>query len=273
VGAESKSLALNGIAASLHEVTQATQGTARSAMASDFVVSALASFLAGSLSFASPCVLPLVPGFLGYIAGQTSAAPTSGRRVVAGAVLFMAGFTVVFVGGAWAMNAGVAALQLPPRPLEIASGVVVCVLAVAFMGRLSLLQSTVRLPGRPPRGTVGAPLLGGIFALGWSPCIGPTLGTAMAMMAPLRSGHSSDALVGAALVSAYSMGLGLPFVLVATGWSRAQRGSELLRRHRRGIQLFGGALLFAAGLMLVTGTWADGTTWLRGHLPLPTPQI
>ncbi|GAB3048598.1 hypothetical protein GCM10027053_03630 [Intrasporangium mesophilum] len=160
--------------------------------------------VAGMLSFASPCGLPIVPGFLGYVAGVAVDGGVSrrGGSPVLGAVLFVLGFTAVFVFGAWAMGRGLASIELPSRGVEVFSGTVVLVMAAAFVGHGGRLQSSRRLGWSPPTGLLGAPLLGGVFALGWSPCVGPTLSAALAMVSPLQASGSGGVWAGVGLAAA-----------------------------------------------------------------------
>lgn len=221
---------------------------------------------AGFVSFASPCVLPLVPGFLGYVTGlpEADGAPARRGRVLLGAAGFVAGFTVVFVVGMAAVAAASAALVSYRGVLMRAGGVVVILLALVFLGIGG--QWTGKPSWRPAAGLAGAPLLGVVFALGWSPCTGPTLAAISALTAPLTDTAGSTVARGVVLAVAYSIGLGLPFLLIAAGIAQAGRVSAWLRRHQRRVQQAGGGLLLVVGMLLVTGWWEGLVTVLQSDL-------
>ncbi len=222
------------------------------------------ALLAGFVSFASPCVLPLVPGFLGYVTGMGEAVarvttgaqgPVAGaarRRILLGAALFVLGFSVVFITGTVVFSIAGAVLADHRELLNRIGGVVVIALALVFLGVGG--RRTWQPSWRPAAGLVGAPLLGAVFAIGWAPCMGPTFG-AIATLATSLHADSGQIARGALLGVAYSAGLGVPFLLIAAGWSRAIAASAWLRRHHRAIQLFGGAVLLVVGLLLLTGEW------------------
>jgi len=238
------------------------------------------ALVAGVVSFASPCVLPLVPGYLGYVGGMagtdavgTSAGPGSGTRgrgtaatraagrsrLLLGVSLFVAGFSAVFV----ALSVAFAWLGLALLPWQDAItrllGVVVILLGLGFLGVVPFLQRERRLHVSPRAGLWGAPLLGAAFGLGWAPCIGPTLGAVLSL-----SWGGADPLRGAILAIAYCVGLGLPFLLIALAFERSTRALAFLRRHRVAIMRVGGALLVAVGLALVTGLWGAWVAQLQG---------
>jgi cytochrome c-type biogenesis protein len=239
--------------------------------------------LAGLVSFASPCVVPLVPGYLSYLAavvgvdetdraggvnGAVKAPPTAPRRLpptvrwrVAGsAALFVAGFTAVFLLGTVAVLGMTTTLITNQLLLQRVGGALTILMGLVFVGYVPVLQRQVRFAPRQVSTIAGAPLLGAVFALGWTPCLGPTL-TGVITVASASDG--ANVARGIVLVIAYCLGLGIPFVLVAFGSAAAVAGLGWLRRHTRALQIFGGALLIAVGVALVSGVWTDFVSWLR----------
>lgn len=209
------------------------------------------AMLAGLVSFASPCVLPLVPGYLGYVSGTTdphSKAPRT--RVVVGVTLFTLGFAAVFVSYGAVFGAAGSWLIRWQDPVTRVLGVVVIIMGLAFVGAFRFLQRTARPPFAPKLGLAGAPLLGVVFGVGWTPCLGPTLAAISAL-----SLSAASPWRGAILATAYCLGLGLPFVLVALGFNWATGAMAWLKHHIREINLIGGAALIAVGLLMVTGLW------------------
>lgn len=222
--------------------------------------------LAGLVSFASPCVLPLVPGYLGYVTGLSgeSLGQKSRWRLVAGALLFVLGFTAVFILGAFFVTSIGRAFIEHREVLARIGGVIVILMGLVFLGAGARTgaQREARLRWRPRAGLLGAPLLGGVFALGWVPCISPTLGAVII----LATADGAGAARGVGLTVAYCLGLGLPFVLAAVAAERFAPVQRWLMRHRRGVQIFGGALLIVIGILLVTGLWQSLNTWLQTEL-------
>ena len=225
----------------------------------------LVAVAAGFVSFASPCVLPLVPGFLGYVTGLSgvSLGQRSRGRLMLGTLLFVLGFSVVFIAVAVTVSAAGTLMKERQGLLMRLGGVIVILMALMFLGASRL--GTVRPGWKPAAGLAGAPLLGMVFGLGWAPCTGPTFGAIIAMSTAL-SGDQHVIARGIGLATAYSVGLGLPFLLIAGGYSRAGLASRWLREHYRGIQITGGVLLLVVGLLLVTGLWEIVTTSMQSRL-------
>ena len=225
----------------------------------------LVALAAGFVSFASPCVLPLVPGFLGYVTGLSgvSLEQRSRGRLMLGAFLFVLGFTVVFLAVAVTVSAAGTLLTEYQGLLMRLGGVIVVLMALMFLGSGRLVAVHPRW--KPAAGLAGAPLLGMVFGLGWAPCTGPTFGAIIALSTAL-SGDQHLIARGVGLAGAYSVGLGLPFLLIAGGYARAGRASRWLREHYRGIQIGGGLLLLGVGLLMVTGLWEIVTTSMQGRL-------
>jgi cytochrome c-type biogenesis protein len=234
-----------------------------------------ACMLAGLVSFASPCVVPLVPGYLSYLAGVVGAAAPpvtvaeardtghdrSGRlRVVGASALFVLGFTVVFVLASASVFGIVHTLDFHRDMLQRVGGVVTIVMGLVFVGFVPALQRDTRMAPRQFAGLVGAPLLGAVFALGWTPCLGPTLAAAISVAAGTSG---TTAARGVALIVAYCLGLGVPFMVLAFGSASALRWVGWLRKHARGVKIFGGVLLVAVGVALVTGAWNGFVDWIR----------
>ncbi|GIH90951.1 cytochrome c biogenesis CcdA family protein [Planobispora siamensis] len=220
---------------------------------------------AGLVSFLSPCVLPLVPGYLSYVTGM-SEDPKRGRMVT-GIVLFVLGFAAVFVaGGALAGSLG-AVLFGNAETITRVLGVLTVVLGLAFMGAIPGLQRDFRIHRLPVAGLAGAPLLGLVFGLGWTPCIGPTLAVVLSLGV-----NEGSAGRGALLAFAYALGLGLPFVAAGMAYRKALHTFKAVRRHSQLITRVGGAMLVAVGLLLVTGLWteliATMQAWIGGFQPV-----
>ena len=203
---------------------------------------------AGLLSFLSPCVLPLVPGYLGYVSGVANGAERRRSRMVIGALLFVLGFSLVFIAvnflGAVAGRFFLDYVDI----LQRIGGAVVIILGLAFIGQVTFLQRTVKPSWQPRMGLVGAPLLGIVFALGWTPCIGPTLTAVFAL-------SSFDPARAILLASVFCLGLGIPFVLVALGFGWVSSSMAWAKKHVRAINIVGGVLLIVVGVLLLTGLW------------------
>lgn len=245
-----------------------------------------AALLAGLISFASPCVVPLVPGYLAYLTsvvgapekssdgtattlaatGTTEATATSTAsrkalrwRVTGAALLFVAGFTVVFVLLSAVVLGAIQYLAPQQELLQRVGGVITILMGLVFIGLVPALQKDTRMQPKAISTWLGAPLLGGVFALGWTPCLGPTLAAALA----LSAGTGADAARGVSLIVVYCLGLGLPFVLLAFGSTWAAGATRWAQRHSRTIQLIGGVMLIIVGALLATGMWMEFVAWLR----------
>lgn len=232
------------------------------------------SALAGLVSFASPCVVPLVPGYLSYLAAvvgvderpdpDTRKAPPGARwRVAGSAALFVAGFTAVFLLGSVAVLGMTTTLITNQVLLQRVGGAVTILMGLVFIGFVPALQRQLRFTPQQLSTVFGAPLLGAVFALGWTPCLGPTL-TGVIAVASTTDG--AGVARGVVLVIAYCLGLGIPFVALAFGSASAVAGLSWLRRHTRAIQVLGGVLLIAVGLALVTGVWDHFVAAIRDGL-------
>ena len=246
-------------------------GFTQIAAAGPLLVALGVCLLAGLVSFASPCVVPLVPGYLSYLAavvgvdeqpppGAIKAPPAARWRVAGSAALFVAGFTAVFVLGTVAVLGMTTTLITNQLALQRVGGVLTIVMGLVFVGLVPALQREARFSPKQLTTVAGAPVLGAVFALGWTPCLGPTLTGVITVASATEGGNVAR---GIALVIAYCLGLGIPFVLLAFGSAGAVAGLGWLRRHTRAIQIFGGALLIAVGGLLVTGVWNDFISWLR----------
>jgi cytochrome c-type biogenesis protein len=207
---------------------------------------------AGFLAFASPCVLPLVPGYLGYVSGFRGGVETRRptRRLVIGVLLFIAGFSTVFISFSIAFASLGAFLIGWIHVIIRVAGLLVILMGFVFIGQVSFLQRAVTLPHAETSGLVGAPFLGMVFGLGWAPCIGPTL-VAINTLA-LSVGDVPRAVI---LATAYCLGLGVPFLLIALGFSWVTGGVSRLKRHIRAINITGGVMLMAIGAAMVSGVW------------------
>jgi len=217
--------------------------------------------LAGLVSILSPCVLPLVPGYLSYVTGLAGSDMDAGssktRRVLAGTLLFVLGFSIVFtLLLTLVANVGFA-LKTHQDLLDVILGVLVIVLGFGYLGWIPGLQREVRISRLPAAGLLGAPVFGAIFALSWLPCTGPTLAAVAAMAT--TSGQTSRAVT---LSLAYSLGLGIPFVLFGLFFRRTLGVFRAVRRNSRWVTRIGGVLLIVVGTALVTGGWNHFLVWL-----------
>ena len=208
------------------------------------------ALLAGIITFVSPCVLPLVPGYLGFVSANVKS------RVVLGTALFVLGFSAVFVTlGVLAGSAGLIFFIREPF-VQLVLGLMVSLFGLAMLGQVGFLQRTIKLP-TPKIGLAGAPLLGVVFAFGWTPCIGPTLSAVLVL-----ASDTGDPVRGAILASVYSFGIGIPFLLIAAGFGFAAKTMNFVKRHIRAINIFGGVTLILLGLLIASGLWLQFTNWL-----------
>jgi cytochrome c-type biogenesis protein len=241
-------------------------GFTQTAAAGPLLLALAVSVLAGLVSFASPCVVPLVPGYLSYLAGvvgvdEADDAPAGARwRVAGSAALFVVGFTVVFLLGTVAVLGMTTTLITNQLVLQRVGGVLTIVMGLVFVGYVPTLQRQLRFAPRQLSTLAGAPLLGAVFALGWTPCLGPTLAGVITVASATDGASVARGIV---LVIAYCLGLGIPFVLLAFGSAAAVGGLDRLRRHTRALQILGGVLLIAVGIALASGVWNDFVSWLR----------
>jgi cytochrome c-type biogenesis protein len=257
-------------------------------MSGPFLVAAALSLAAGLVSFASPCVLPLVPGYLSYLIGLVGAEETDGARgggdgdgngdggggtgtavrsravrarAVRATALFVGGFTVVFLAESLLVLGLSRFLVGNLGVLTRIGGVVTVIVGLVMLGWIRPLQGELRIHARPTGRVLGAPLLGAFFAVGWTACIGPALTGVNALA--ISTDWNGNAWRGLFLVVAYCLGLGLPFLLLAFGFGWATTAVGLLRRHSRTIQLIGAAALIAIGLLMVSGVWVQFVAWLQ----------
>lgn len=224
------------------------------------------AFAAGLVAFLSPCVLPLAPGYVSYMTGLTGAELAepgrSQRRVLLGSIGFVLGFTAVFVSFGLLFG-GLGGLLLQYADIiNRVLGVLVIIMGLVFMGVIPGMQREWRIHRAPSWGVAGAPLLGVLFGLGWTPCIGPTL-TAVQSLAFTEA----SAARGALLSAFYSLGLGLPFILIALMFNRMAGAMDWVKRHYVWVMRIGGGMLVLVGVLLVTGVWTQFTIWMRITMP------
>ena len=213
------------------------------------------ALLAGLASFISPCVLPLVPGYLGFVSGLSG----KRSRVVLGAILFVLGFSVVFVSfGALFGGLGAVVYASGLQWVQRILGVFVFALGFVMIGQFAFMQRTFKLQVSSKLGLIGAPLLGVAFGLGWTPCIGPTLAAVLSL-----ASNTGDPAKGALLAFVYALGIGLPFIAIAAGFNWATRSVGFVKRRIRSFNIAGGVLLMLLGLLLVTGIWNTFAAWLQ----------
>ncbi|MFC7496657.1 MULTISPECIES: cytochrome c biogenesis CcdA family protein [unclassified Nocardioides] len=222
---------------------------------------------AGLVSFFSPCVIPLLPGYVSYATGLSGAdlangvAGTRRGRMLLGSVLFVLGFATVFVILGTASGALGRWLVEFQDQLTIGLGVLMIVLGLVFAGWLPLLQREWRIHSIPSVGLAAAPVIGFLFGLGWLPCTGPTLGAILSL-----SFYESTATRGAVLAGVYALGLGIPFIVAGLAYEKTLAAVGWVRRHQQWVMRAGGLMLIAVGVLLLTGWWTDAVTWLQLNL-------
>lgn len=243
----------------------AAEGFADTVLGGSLLLALPVAALAGLVSFLSPCVLPLVPGYLSYVTGLSGADLGADRadlrrrgRLLTGCVLFVLGFTAVFVSAGAAFGGVGSLLQAHAGVVTRVLGGVTILLGLSFAGLIPGLQRDVRVHYKPAVGLVGAPLLGVLFGVGWAPCIGPTLAAVQTL-----AFSSASAVRGAVLSVAYCIGLGLPFIVAGLAFRRALGAFDAVKRHYVWVMRAGGAMLVVIGVILVTGFWSDITIALR----------
>lgn len=225
------------------------------------------ALVAGLVSFFSPCVIPLLPGYLSYATGLSGAELASGEgevrrgRMLAGSLLFVLGFSVVFVALGTLSGAVGAWLVTWRDTLTFVLGILTILLGLVFAGLLPMLQRDWRVHKVPAVGLAAAPLLGFLFGLGWTPCLGPTLAAIQTL-----SINEATASRGALLSGVYAVGLGVPFVAAGLAYRRALGAFAVIRRHQAWITRIGGLMLVGVGVLLVSGWWDLAVNWIQIHL-------
>jgi cytochrome c-type biogenesis protein len=229
-------------------------------MTGSMLVALPIAVLAGAISFFSPCVVPLLPGYLSYVTGLSAAELGSERRgrMLAGTALFVAGFSAVFILTGVVFGAAGDALLEHQTAITRVLGALTVVLGLVFLGGFGFLQKDLRVHRVPAVGIAAAPLLGVLFGFGWTPCIGPTLGTVMTLAA--TEGSTGR---GATLAMVFSLGLGIPFIVAALAFRRMLGAVAWVRAHQVLVIRIGGVLMIAVGLLLLTGVWDSMTADLR----------
>ncbi|MDQ6686182.1 MAG: cytochrome c biogenesis protein CcdA [Actinomycetota bacterium] len=235
---------------------------ARTAHDGSLLLAIPVALVAGLVSFFSPCVVPLLPGYLSYATGLSGADLEDARRgrMLAGSLLFVLGFSVVFVSYGALFGAIGDWLFKYQHQVTIVLGVLTIGLGLVFIGVVPWLQRDIRIHKVPAVGLAAAPMLGVLFGLGWTPCIGPTLSAVTSLAV-----NEASAGRGALLSFAYCLGLGIPFIAAALAYRRMLGTVGWIRRHQQWVTRLGGLMLIAVGVLLVTGWWDVAVGWMRLH--------
>ena len=237
------------------------------AFSGSLVLAVPVALVAGLVSFFSPGVIPLLPGYLSYATGLSGADLANGvagsrrARMLLGSLLFVLGFAAVFVILGTLSGAVGAWLVTWRRELTLVLGVLTIVLGLGFAGWLPFLQRDWRIHRVPAVGLAAAPVLGFLFGLGWTPCIGPTL-TAITTL----SVNEATAGRGALLSAVYALGLGVPFIVAGLAYEKTLGAVQVIRRHQLWVMRAGGLMLVAVGLLLLTGWWDQLVSWIQVNL-------
>ena len=233
------------------------------ALAGSMVLALPVALLAGLVSFFSPCVIPLLPGYLSYATGISGGDLEDARRsrLVTGAVLFVLGFATVFVLLGSLTGAAGAWLFVHTRQLNVVLGIITILLGVAFLGAFGFLQRDWRIHRVPAVGLAAAPVIGFLFGVGWTPCVGPTLAAINVL-----SVNEATATRGAVLSGVFALGLGLPFITAALAYRRMTRAFAVVRRHQVLVVRLGGVMMIVVGVLLLSGWWELLVQQLQGAL-------
>ena len=238
------------------------------AAAGSLLLAVPVALVAGLVSFFSPCVIPLLPGYLSYATGLSGADLASGEasrrrgRMMAGSLLFVAGFAVVFVLAGTAFGGLAGTLQQWQDTISVVLGAMLVVLGLVFAGVVPWFQREWRVHAIPAVGIGAAPLIGALFAIGWTPCIGPTFGVIL----NLTYADGGTAARGGLLALAYALGLGIPFVVAAVAYERTLGALRWVRRHQVWVMRIGGGLLVVIGVLMLTGGWEHLVQWVQLRL-------